>query len=91
MASASVEKEAILRSIALCNHSIEQYKLTARTLASKYREAGNGWSDEKYRQLGNVINDCVGSLSSPLRELEESVTKLNEILRLIEMYENENL
>lgn len=91
MATVSVEKEAILRSIALCNRSMEQYKITARTLALKYREAGCDWRDEKYAQLGNVINDCIGSLTSPLREFEESVNKLNEILKLIEMYENENL
>lgn len=91
MANVSVEKSAVIKSIALCNHTIQQYKQTAVYMGKRYREAGVGWHDAKYAQLGAVINDCTSALNAPIAELEECLGKLNEILKAIERYENETL
>lgn len=91
MGNVSVEKSAVEKSIALCTRTIEQYKQTSGFLQKKYRDAGIGWHDEKYRQLGGLVNDCTTALNAPISELEECLHKLNEILKAIEKYESENL
>lgn len=91
MANVSVEKSAVVKSIALCNHTIQQYKQTAAYMEKQYREAGTNWRDAKYAQLGVVVNDCTTALKAPVAELEECLRKLNEILKAIERYESENL
>lgn len=91
MANVSVEKSAVVKSIALCNRTIQHYKQTAAYMEKQYREAGNGWHDAKYAQLGAVVNDCTTALKSPVAELEDCLRKLNELLKAIERYESENL
>lgn len=90
MANVSVEKEAIAKSIAICNRSIQQHKQTITFLGRKYRETGTRWNDNKYVQLGRVLNDCAVALNTPLNELENCITTLNEIMKAIEKYESEN-
>lgn len=91
MAKVSVERAVLVQSIALCNRSIQQYKQTSHSLEMKYREAGGNWHDEKYRQLGGVVNECITALNAPQKEMEECLDKLNELLKAIESYERENL
>lgn len=91
MASVSVEKDVVRKSIVLCNKSIQQYKQSAQALERKYQEAGCSWHDVKYKQLGGVVQECTTALKTPVKELEECVRKLNELLKAMEKYENENI
>lgn len=88
---ANVEKNAVFKSIVLCKKTIEQYKQTSQYLKKQYLNAGTTWRDQKYNQLGLVLKDCTAAMHSPVKELEECVYSLNEILRAIEKYEKENL
>lgn len=91
MANASVEKEAVKRSIALCERSIQQYKDMLNRLKTSYVSAGTEWRDAKYRELGELLNECTGAFRLPLKELEESKAKLGELLKAMEEYENIDL
>lgn len=91
MAKVSVEKSAVEKSIALCESAIRNYEEAAGYLEKQYRIAGSGWNDDKYKQLGNVVQDCTTALNRPVSELEECLEKLRLMLKAIEQYENENL
>lgn len=91
MATVSVEKSVVEKSIVLCDRTIQQYRQIAAYLDRQYLAAGNGWNDAKYRQLGNVVHGCTNALTRPLAELEECLGRLREFLKTIERYENENL
>ena len=91
MEKVSVEKDVIRKSIELCNRSIQQYTQSSLTLERKYQEAGSTWRDMKYKQLGGVVHECTTALKTPIKELEECVVKLNELLKAIERYESENM
>ena len=91
MANVFVEKDVVRKSIVLCNKSIQQYKHTAQYLEKNYQDAGNTGRDVKYKQLGGVVQECTGALKTPVKDLEECVKKLNELLLAIEKYEGENM
>lgn len=91
MGNVSVEKDAINKAIALCNKSIQQYRQASKALDMKYQEAGHSWHDGKYQQLGGVVRECTTALNNPVKELEECVKKLTEMLIAIEKYESENI
>lgn len=91
MAEVSVEKSGVIGAIALCRQSIQQFDQASKLLLSKYQMAGSSWRDVKYQQLGGIVNDCTTALNRPVKELEECIIKLNEILKVIESYENVGL
>lgn len=91
MAAVSVEKSAVMGAITLCDRSIQEFEKTSGALAERYRSVGTTWKDVKYKQLGLVVSDCTKALKHPVTELEECKARLQELLKLIEAYENSNI
>lgn len=48
-------------------------------LTSAYRAAGSDWNDNKYKELGDVVNQAVSAIKSPMAELESAISKLNRM------------
>lgn len=88
MAGVSVEKAALLGAISLCNESINNFQKTSSVLSKKYQSAGSDWRDNKYTQLGTIVNECNTALNQPVKQLQECITKLNELLKAVDEYEN---
>jgi hypothetical protein len=62
-----------------------------RDMQRKYRDAGNDWSDSKYQQLGDIVNECSSSIRKTLHELNGCFVSLNNIEQIVAEYESINL
>jgi len=91
MAKVSVGMTAIQNAQAVCSGAIQDLNNSAKKLENRYRDAGQGWRDKKYEQLGGIINDCSRALKSPIEELFECLKKLSEIEKVLLEYESVNL
>lgn len=87
MAGVSVEKGAVDGAIRLCQKTIQEFEKTNNDLKRRYQAAGTGWKDSKYKQLGDLVNECTTALTKPQKELQDCIAKLQELLKAIEAYE----
>lgn len=88
MAMVSVEEAAVRGGISCCQISMQELSDAVRQLQSRYQQAGaNGWRDNKYAELGSIVNECCTALSRSLNELRECERKLGEILRVVSNYD----
>lgn len=88
---ASVEQQAVRAARQVCEQIAREFTDTRRSLQSQYASAGTNWSDEKYAELGMIVNECNGSLDSATSGLEGCISKLLQIERIIAEYESTRL
>jgi uncharacterized protein YukE len=91
MAGVSVSMAAIQNAENICQTAIGELNSSTQKLESRYREAGQRWRDDKYKQLGVIINDCSRAMKSPIDELFDCISKLRELEKAIAEYESTNL
>lgn len=88
----SVESAAIQGGIGCCKTSIQELASASKKLQNSYQQAGSGgWRDQKYTALGGIVSECCGALIKPISELQECMTKLNDLLKAVSEYEQINL
>ena len=49
--------------------AIDSIESTKASISTKYQQLGCGWNDKKYKDLGNLVNDCSKSLNTILKTL----------------------
>ncbi|MCL2295363.1 MAG: hypothetical protein FWC36_10975 [Spirochaetes bacterium] len=91
MAQVSVGKEAIRKAEKICNEVIQDLSKSTLRLDQSYKDAGQGWRDQKYNQLGIIVKECTDKLREPKDALFEILEKLVEIYKTLEEYEKVNL
>ena len=91
MANASVDMNTVKNAQILCNEAIEVLNSSVQKLNNRYRDAGQQWRDEKYKQLGNIVSDCSRALKSPLEELRDCLAKLKELEKSILEYNGQKI
>lgn len=91
MASVSVSMAAIQQAENICQTAIGELNSSSQKLNSRYREAGERWRDNKYKQLGVIIDDCSKAMKSPIDDLFDCIAKLREIEKVLMEYEATNL
>jgi len=91
MANVSVGLPIVQNSQTLCSGAVQDLNNAAQKLNNRYREAGQRWRDNKYAQLGGIVNDCSRALRSPVDELFDCLNKLKEAEKALLEYENQNL
>jgi len=91
MSSANTSSLLIRDSINLCVGVIEMLSVSQTKMQNKYKNAGNEWSDSKYQQLGEIVNNCCSSIKKTLNELNGCLVSLNEIEKIVMEYESISL
>ena len=91
MANMSVSMAAIQQAENICQTVIGELNSSSQKLNVRYREAGERWRDDKYKQLGAIIDDCTRSMKSPIDELFDCIAKLKELEKALIEYESVNL
>lgn len=87
MSEVSVSSQVLSQLVGLCKRSINELDKTSSNLLRQYKELGNTWKDNKYKEFGDIVNNCCISLKKPLGEMEKAVAYLNELSAIIEEYE----
>lgn len=89
---AAVTSSAVQGGIRCCTVSIQELENAIRKLLKNYQAAGaQGWRDQKYTELGQLVQECCRAMKQPTGELQECMNKLEEILAVIKRYEETNL
>ena len=89
--TASVSSSAIQQAEKICQAAITELNSSAQKLNTRYREAGQRWRDDKYKQLGAIIDDCTKSMKKPVDELSDCVEKLRAIGKVLAEIESANI
>ncbi len=88
----SVESAAVQGGMKCCTISIRELEDASSRLQRSYQQAGSGgWRDQKYADLGDIVEDCCKALTKPVSELRECMGKLEDLLKAIQAYEEVNL
>ena len=91
MSNVSVGSAIVKNAQSVCSEAIQDLSGAATKLQQHYLQAGEGWKDSKYAQLGGIVHECSSALRRPIEELVECLTKLKTIEAAIAEYENTNL
>jgi hypothetical protein len=91
LANVSISIAAIQQAENICQTAIGELYSSSQKLKSRFQEAGEYWSDEKYKQLGVIIDDCSSAMKPPIDELFACIVKLQEIEKAFVEYESTNL
>lgn len=92
MAAANVKLSYITGAKGICDKCIEELNTQAASLRADYQNAGStGWADEKYVQLGTIIEDCATALLKPIADLENCKNVLERLYQVVLRYEEQHL
>lgn len=88
----SVDSSAVEGGIRCCQTSIREFETTTKKLIQAYRMAGSGgWQDQKYKELGGIVQDCCMAMKKPAKELMDCLEKLEALLKAVRSYESTDL
>ena len=91
MPSVSVSSDELRRQLTMLAVAAEEVERAYKTILSQYRQLGGRWSDNKFRELGDVINESVSSLKKIQLVFLKGQKDMIQILRAVEEYEQTNL
>jgi len=87
MIAVNTSRALIQDAISLCDEVIQLLETSQKGLQHRYKNAGNNWTDLKYQQLGDIVNECYKTIERTLRELNNCIIPLKELKQSIEDYE----
>ena len=88
MGEISVELNAVSGAIKKCQTIQAGLKSESTKMLHQYDSLGNGWNDEKYRELGQIVHKCSDALKQPLSELQRCEVFLQRLYSIIAEYES---
>ena len=91
MPSVSVSSDELRRQLTMLAVAAEEVERAYKTILSQYRQLGGRWNDNKFRELGDVINESVSSLKKIQLVFLKGQKDMIQILRAVEEYEQTNL
>ncbi len=86
MAKIAGSLEAMDRMIYNLTNTISAQNEVASRLKRDYDSVGSEWNDEKYEELGNVINEAVAALKGAEPKLSETITKIQLLRTMLNEY-----
>jgi len=91
MSNVSVGLSVVQNAQTVCNEGIQDLNSAAAKLQQRYLQAGDGWKDSKYAQLGGIVHECSSALRKPIEELVGCLSKLKDIEAALAEYEGTSL
>ena len=84
----NVNKGAVSKAMTSCVQGAQEIKSAISNLKNSYAAAGSGWKDSKYKELGEIVEECISALAGPMAQLSDCYSTLEELLAIIEEYES---
>ena len=91
MSIVNSELNTLLQTIKNMQSAIDSIETTKVSISTKYQQLGNSWNDKKYKDLGNVVNDCSKSLNTILKTLLQGEKYVALLVKSLQEYERVNL
>ena len=54
----------------------------------QYQEIGHSWKDEKYKEIGTIVESCTQAFKNSGKELKECYELLVKLHKIVTDYEN---
>lgn len=91
MSIVNSDLNTLLRTEKNMQTAIDSIETTKASISTKYQQLGNSWNDKKYKDLGDVVNDCSKSLNTILKTLLQGEKYVALLVKSLQEYENVNL
>ena len=90
MGMVNADLNALLQTVKNMQTAINSIEATKVSISTKYQYLGNGWNDKKYKDLGDIVNDCSKSLNTILKTLLQGEKYVALLVKGLQEYENVN-
>lgn len=90
MGLVSSDVNTMLQALRNLQTAIDSIEATKSSISSKYQQLGNSWNDKKYKDLGNIVNDCSNSLDTVLKTLLQGEKYVALLVKNLQEYESVN-
>ena len=90
MSMVNADLNALLQTVKNMQTAINSIEATKVSISTKYQYLGNGWNDKKYKDLGDIVNDCSKSLNTILKTLLQGEKNVALLVKGLQEYENVN-
>lgn len=88
MGIVNTDSESLLTALQNMRTAISSIESTKRTLSQKYQQLGQGWSDRKYVELGDIVQESNKALNNILGILKKGEKYVCELAKSIQEYES---
>ena len=88
MAYVDVTRSAVQKAMSSCVAAASELKKASSNLNKQYAAAGQGWKDSKYKELGQIVDECNAAMRDPVSKLGECHKTLSELDKILEAYES---
>lgn len=68
--------------------AITSIESTRSSVTKKYQQLNGGWKDKKYKELGDVVQDCNKALNEVLKVLSKGEKFVGSLVRSLQEYED---
>lgn len=91
MAKIGTNPEAMDNMIQILTRFIDLQENVIDNLKSQYENVGSEWDDEKYQELGNVINQATTAIKGNCATLSTCITKVQLLKSIMEDYSAQHM
>ena len=71
--------------------AVNSVMATKNSIMQKYQQLGVGWNDKKYKELGDIVQECNKALNNVLKTLQQSGKYVSTLAKSLQEYENMSL
>ena len=86
MSSVHVDENAILKTNQNLRNAISSIEMTRTSILKKYRKLGFEWNDTKYKELGDIVQECNSALNSILKILVQAEKSISLLVKHLQEY-----
>lgn len=90
MSDVNVNLGELLQASNSIKTAIGSIESTKSSISRKYQQLSNEWKDKKYKELGEIIQECNRALNSILKTLLQGEKYLALLVKSLQEYENTN-
>lgn len=91
MALVNADASVIFSAWKNITNAVSSIEATKASVSRKYQQLGTGWSDKKYRELGDIIKECNHSLNTILKILLQAEKPIASLAKSLQEYEETDL
>lgn len=91
LSSINVDSPVLLDAKQNIERALSSIQSTSSSINKKYRQLGTGWSDSKYRSLGDTVQECNKALNSITKTLLQADKFLLQLIKSAQEYESISL
>ena len=88
MSLVNADSTTVLAAYQNIARAVSSIEATKASVTRKYQQLGTDWNDKKYRELGDVIQECSKSLNAILKILLQAEKPLATLAKSLQEYED---